>query len=442
MLLEAIAGQHQLAGGRRYVVAFSGGLDSTVLLDLARRALPQLPGAALTAVHVNHGLHEQAADCERHCAAVGRRLGVRFESRHADASAAPGQSPEEAARRVRYQALAGELEPGDVLLAAHTLDDQLETVLLQLMRGAGVAGLAGMGACTGFARGWLLRPLLGCARAQLESYARRCGLEWFDDPTNADLRFDRNYLRHVVTPALRARWPAAAVAAARSARHCAAASRILDELAAADLDGAGDAQHRLSVARLRDLTPERRASLMRHWIAGRGLPGPGTAHLERCMRDLMSDRDDSEACVSWPGAEVRRYRDRLYALRPPEEMPADFDAALAPGGERVLPAGLGVLRAQPVTGAGLSRARCAAGFRIRFRAGGERIQPHDQAHTRALRNLFQEAGVVPWMRSRVPLLYVGDRLVAVADLWTARAFRASEGEAGLRVVWDGRPPLY
>ncbi len=441
-LLDVIAAHARLAGARRYVLAFSGGLDSTVLLDLARRALPQVRDTALIAVHVNHGLHEQADAGERHCAAVARHFGVRFEAVRAEAGARPGHSPEQAARIARYDALQARLGDGDVLLTAHTLDDQFETMLLQLMRGAGVAGLAGMPECARCARGWLLRPLLRCRRSGVESYARRHALEWFSDPTNTDLRFDRNYLRHAVMPALQRRWPAAADAAARSARHCAAAGDLLAELAGSDLETAADDRLRLSLAQLRTLSPPRRANLLRHWIGRCGLPAPNTAHLERCLSDLMSPRQDTEACVSWPGAQVRRYRDRLYALQPLPAKPSDNCAPLSAGSEQALPVGLGVLRAVPATGDGLSQARCAAGITVRFRAGGERIRPQGQAHERQLRTLFQEAGVVPWMRSRVPLLFVGERLAAVADLWVASEFAAAGGEDGLRVVWDEHPPLY
>ncbi|HRP87062.1 MAG TPA: tRNA lysidine(34) synthetase TilS, partial [Gammaproteobacteria bacterium] len=227
--LEAAAGGAGGAASRRYCVAFSGGLDSTVLLVAMARLGARAALGGLRAIHVHHGLHADAnrwaADCEVRC----RELGVPLEVVAVDARAAPGESPEARARELRYQALAARLAPGEVLLTAQHADDQLETVLIQLLRGAGPAGLAAMPADTVFGVGRHQRPLLGFTRASLEAWARAEGLAgWLEDPANRAPQLSRNHLRHEVLPAVRAHWPGAAAAVSRAARHCAEAAGLLD----------------------------------------------------------------------------------------------------------------------------------------------------------------------------------------------------------------------
>lgn len=441
-LLTSLAGCAELAGKRRFVVAFSGGLDSTVLVDLARRALPRVAGASLLALHIDHGWHPGSGAWARRCLETAGDLGVRCELHTIDAAAAPGESPEAAARVARYSALAAALGQGDVLLTAHHADDQLETVLLQLARGAGPAGLAAMPALAPFARGWHWRPLLQQTRLELEYYAERAGLRAIADPANLDQRYDRSFLRAQVVPLLRERWPGIARAVGRSARHSAEAAALLDEMAARDLLNARAGAAHLDARRVGCLAPARQANLLRHWIALLGLPTPTAAQLQRACKDLLGSRYDAEPCVRWPGVELRRYRNLLYALPALEDVPRDWDAAFAPGQALQLPAGLGVLTSVPARGAGIALARLSDSMRVGFRAGGEALRPVGSAHTRALRKLYQEQGVVPWMRSRIPLLRVGTTLVAVGNLWVASAFAAAPGEPGAEIHWRGHPPLY
>ena len=217
-----------------YCVALSGGLDSTVLA-----AALAAPGAGRErtprAIHVDHGLHPDSPQWSAHCRGLAERLGVPCEIAAVDARPAAGESPEAAARAARYAALAARLQPGEVLLTAHHGDDQLETVLLQWLRGGGLSAVAGMRPVTPFAAGWLARPLLGFTRAELEAWARAQGLAWLEDPSNADRRFDRNYLRIEILPRLRARWPAAAVTVARVAEQAAETMDVAAEVAVADL---------------------------------------------------------------------------------------------------------------------------------------------------------------------------------------------------------------
>lgn len=429
-----------LSDSRRFVVAFSGGLDSTVLLDLIRRALPRHDGTSLLAVHVDHGLHPQSKTWSAHCATVARRLGVEFVGLEVIVSTASGASPEAAAREARYDALARHIGPGDVLLCAHHRDDQAETVLLQLLRGAGVAGIAGMPELAAFRSGWCLRPLLDIDRRQLLDYASRYGLTWVDDPSNTDNRYDRNYLRNEVLPKLQERWPAATTALARSASHCASATRLLGEIGSADTALLSPDNGSLELAALRTLSTDRQLNALRCWIQDAGLPTPGTAHLAQLQK--LAHGEAPVGCVSWPGCEVRRYRDRLYAMLPLAPGEPGFDAQLGVDSSLWLPSGLGRLRCGQATGRGLDPRSCDPAFRVRFRAGGEKIRPCGSPHTRELRTLYQEAGVVPWMRDRIPLLYAGDRLAAVGNLWMAQELTVRQGETGLVVDWDGHPLLY
>lgn len=441
-LLTALEELAALAGPRRYLVGFSGGCDSTVLLDLLRRALPRVSGASLLALHLDHGWHADSRRWAEACLGLAHRFGVRCEILDIDAQAAAGQSPEAAARSARYAALAQALGEGDVLVTAHHADDQLETVLLQLARGAGPAGLAAMPALTPFASGWHWRPLLAATRAQIEAYAAAAGIEPIADPANADARYDRSYLRLQVTPALRARWPAIAQAVGRSARHCATAVELLEEIAAQDLAAVGEGEAHLDARRLGGLSRARQANVLRYWIAARGLAVPSTAQLERCLTDVLGARPDAEPCVRWPGVELRRYRQRIYAIAALDPVPEGWRARFDPAGELQLPGGLGTLASAPGTGAGIAREHLVAEFEVRFRRGGETLRPTGSEHTRTLRNLYQEHGVVPWMRGRIPLLYARDELVAVGDLWVSRAFAARRGRPGAAIVWRGHPPLY
>ncbi|NNM21305.1 MAG: tRNA lysidine(34) synthetase TilS [Gammaproteobacteria bacterium] len=436
LILSQVAAQVELQGPRRYIVAFSGGLDSTVLLDLTRRALPRIPGADLLAVHVDHGLHADSAQWASRCADVARRFGVAFALQREQVSYEPGDSPEARARSVRYAALLKHCRPGDVLLTAHHRDDQLETVLLQLLRGAGSAGLAGMPVLRQLQAGaWHFRPLLDTAREQLHTYAGAHGLEWSDDPSNVDQRYDRNYLRHVVLPLVRDRWPGAAVAVSRAARHSAAMARLAHQVGAQDAlaAAAGDT---FDCSRVGTLSGERVANALRQWLVATGLPTPDTAQFTQVMR--LIDSQPGEACVSWPGCEVRRYGTRLYAMQPLAALTDGFTATLSAGASVTLPAGLGRL-VYAEDEAGLAAGECET-LSVRFRRGGESIRPKGGGQTRKLRNLYQEARVVPWMRPRIPLLYAGDQLAAVADLWQEEAL--SSAGRGLRLRWEDHPALY
>jgi tRNA(Ile)-lysidine synthase len=420
------------------VVALSGGLDSTALLA----ALVDC-GAdrrfELRATHVDHGLHVDSRAWARHCAALAVSLGVDFESVAVDAGAAHGESPEAAARAARYAALAGRLPPGGVLLTAHHADDQLETILLQWLRGGGLRAVAGMPAVAPFAQGWHARPLLDFTRGELEAWAGLRGLSWLVDPSNRDLRFDRNYLRHEVLPSIRRRWPAAARTVARLAARAAEASDMVADVAAADLAGAAEGDT-LSLARLGELPPARQRGVLRAWLGVQGLPAPAAATLAALVHDVAVAATDRIPCTNWNGARVYRYRGRLHAVTPESAHACLPEGPWVPDRAYGLGA-LGRLELRPATGAGLSQARMPGAIEVARREDGARFRPAGSPRDRALGRWFQEHGVLPWRRAQVPLLVARGRIIAVADLACDAAFAAEPGEPSWVVTWTGRPPL-
>ena len=438
-LAQRLAALEQGEPPDRYLVAYSGGLDSTALLH-ALAAARAYHGRALVAVHVNHGLHAAADDWERHCRRFARGIGAAFVSRRValDPHAARKRGVEAAARSARYAALRAAMVAGDVLLSAHHLEDQAETVLLNLMRGSGLAGIAAIAAARALPPGRLFRPLLDVPRAELAAYARRHRLEWLDDPSNLDTGFDRNYLRHEILPRLRQRWPAAAAQLKRSAELAAEAAALQDELGAIDYAAAAEGDARLGIAALRALPAARQRNVLRYALRTLGLPVPPQTRLRQVLEELVPARPDARPLVRWPGAEVRRYRGRIYLLgeRP---LPACAPLAFDERGEVHLGAGQGFLFLEAEAADGLAPQLAAQGLEVRFRQGGEKIRPVGTRTTRPLKKLLQEEGIVPWMRDRLPLVYAGGRLVAVADLWLAADAVASPG---CRVVWQDRPALF
>ena len=390
------------------MVAFSGGLDSRVLLHLAC-ALQQ----PVRAVHVHHGLQPGANAWAGHCRQVCQALGVDLTVRHVAPQPA-GRGLEAAAREARYACFADALRADECLLTAHHADDQLETVLLRLMRGTGPDGLAGIARWRAFGAGWLVRPLLDYPRAGLAEYARRQGLEWVEDPSNAALEQDRNYLRAEVIPRLQARWCSAADAAARLARHASAQRDALGLLLAGHrAQWPGPWQGPLPLAALRGCAAAVRPQLLRHWLHAGDLPRPGTARLESGLDMLLGAARDRAPAMTWGGHQIRRHGDWLYRL--PFPLPAP------PPPVPVEPAGM---TAWGDLGAVDTRWLAAAAW-LRGARAGERVRMPGRPR-RALRALWRDAGILPWWRERLPLVLDRDgEVLAVIGL----GLTAAGGEA-------------
>ena len=407
--------------GRRLCVAFSGGLDSSVLLA-ALAALRAREGFTLRALHVDHGLHSDSGLWAAAARAQARTLRVPCETLRLRIERRRGESLEAIAREQRYGALIGRLTARELLLTAHHQEDQLETMLLALVRGSGVRGLSGMSSSTAIAHTLLLRPLLPVSRAQLEQFARARRLKWTEDLSNLDERFDRNYLRRQVLPRLRERWPAVAATVSRSASHLAEAQGLLERAARHGASLAADgAALRISVLRGMSL-PERR-NVLRCWIAAQGLSAPDHRRLREIAGPMLEARPDALPRVQWRGGELRRHGDQLLALA----QPAAGEQASIEGwnwqGRPWVPLGSGSalgLIADRHGDVDLAALPCP--LRVDFRQGGERLRG---AHGHvALKDLLQSQGIAPWERGAVPLLRDRGRIVAVADLWVDAAYRA------------------
>ncbi len=389
-------------------VAFSGGPDSTALLH----ALAQLPEArqrGLRALHVDHALHADSARWADHCRAFCNALDVACEVLRVQVERDRGVGLEAAARDARHSALAAELRDGEYLLFGHHRDDQVETVLLKLLRGAGPEGLGGMRALRPFGRGQLWRPMLELSRAQLGDYIRTHQLHCIEDPSNADTGLARNHLRHEILPRLVRHWPQAADSILHSAALSRAAADALRRQWLAAFDTLHDrTSDSLDARGWLALMPALREPLLDYWLHAQGLPAPTTAQRQQIERQCGA-RAGQLPCISWAGAELHIWSGRLWALPPRRVVPADWQhdwygepLALPDGGELTL----------NIEGARLDRL-----LQVRLRRGGERIKPAGDAHTRELRDLYQQAQLPPWHRHVCPLLYADDALVAVADRW-------------------------
>lgn len=426
-------------------VAFSGGVDSTVLLDAAVRVLGRRSAKRLAAVHVNHGLHPDAGAWEDHCRRAAARLGVRLEVRRPTVAAEVGSGGlEAAARAARHAALAEVVPPGAPVLLAHHRDDQAETALLRILRGAGPAGMAAMRPHVMVGGLRLVRPLLAVTRAEILACARGRGLEWVEDPGNRAPEHDRNHLRHRVLPSIAERWPDAPRTLVRLAERSRETASMLDALAAMDLRAArGTAPDTLNAAAIAALSPPRAANALRAWLVSRHrIPPPPRYWLRLLADEVIAARSDRRPEAVRGSVWVRRFRGELYTGRetgrdrPRPRLPASTPWRLDEG---PLDLPHGRLAAVRVEGEGLAVARLPLPVEVRFRRGGERCRPHARGITKSLRDLFQERAVPPWKRWSWPLVFAGDRLAAAPGLFLCDPFAAREAEPAWRLEWRQHP---
>ena len=407
VLLEALM---PWRNAKAWLVAFSGGLDSTVLLHLLAQLRQTHSLPPLTAVHVHHGLQVEADAWPNHCQALCDALSVPLRVVRVQVQA--GASLERAARDARYQAFTAVTGAQAVLLTGQHRDDQAETLLFRLLRGAGVSGLAAMPRQRPLGDGHLFRPLLNVTRAQLEAYAHEHNLSWIEDPSNTQTRFSRNYLRHEVVPLLTRRWPQAAASIARSAAHCAEAQGLLEELARQDLHSAGGASEfawlklpSLALAPLAGLSPARQRNALRHWLMAFGQL-PDTDHWAGwdALRDA---RDDAQPVWVLADGELHRAGGRIWWLsgnwlHAPDAplcwKRPDLALTLPDNGQLRL---VGDIPHGPL--------------RVSYRQGGEVMELAGRGH-RDLKRLLNERGVPLFARGRLPLLYRNEQLLAVANL--------------------------
>jgi tRNA(Ile)-lysidine synthase len=436
------------AGRRpRVLVAFSGGLDSTALAHMLMKQRRRLGGLRL--VHVDHGLQSASAEWARLCVKQARDWRVPIEVRRVKVAVKRGESLEAAAREVRYAQFAAVMQSGEVLLTAQHQDDQAETFLLQLFRGAGVTGLAAMPRKMRFGSGWLVRPLLSASRAEIEVYARHHRLTWTEDPTNQSERFARNFLRHRVLPLMRERWPGVDGQIARAAGHMAEAGKLLESIATRDLMTAADGDG-LNVAALRRLTPARRRNVLRAFIAKAGLELPSTAQMMEIAGSLLVARPDAQPEVDWWGCVIRRRAGRLELQVKSEKSPElQLEIALKSWHWRdhrefiLNGAGDRLTLIDDPQGA-IDLDKLPRWIDLRPRAGGESLRPGPRARTQSLKKLLQAARLTVEQRARLPLLFTGvdpkgrakPRLIAAGDRWIDVSIAANvKSPRRARLVW-------
>jgi tRNA(Ile)-lysidine synthase len=435
--------------GRTLSVGLSGGVDSVALLKLLLALRPRF-GYSLDVIHVNHGLSPHANKWEAFCAELCRkwRVPLAIERVRVPADDKKGKGVEAAARLQRYGAFARHAK--EALVLAHHLDDQAETLLLQLLRGAGVRGLAAMREVSlrsPQVQVPVLRPLLRVTRADIERYARRERLKWVEDESNDLTAYSRNFLRHRVLPALEQLFPSYRETLARSAAHCAEAADMLEETGVLDAGLARDVT-KLDCARLRELPPARAANALRTFLALNGLLAPDSAKLAEMLRQLLGAKSDAGVTLEHDGAVLRRYRDWLWIAGADQGKRATViwngDAVLELGapstGSTADSAGALLFRRR---GPGV---RIAAGkmipgqVSVRARKGGEKLKPDAKRPRRSLKNLLQESAMPPWERDALPLLYCGSALAWVPGIGVDCAFQPAPGEAAWFVSW--RPLHY
>lgn len=424
-LLSSVRDFCRRHGKQRCWIALSGGLDSRVLLDLCHAASAEL-NLEFHVIHVHHGLQQAADAWAQQCEEYSRLYGFAFHLRRISINTTD-MSLEEAARAARYQTFSDFMQTDDLLLTAHHQDDQAETVLLQLFRGAGPKGLAAMPTIKAFAGGWHGRPLLNISRSELLAYANERSLQWIEDPSNQQTTLTRNFIRHDILPLLKSRWPSIEETLARSASHCAEAQGLLEAAANEKLAGMeGSRPGTLSVSKLSAFEPSWQRLLLRSWIQGQGYVLPDTSKISSIQTSVLAAAWDRNPCVDWDGTEVRRHRDDLHILAAARRVPAegawewDFASALSL-------AGSGILSACQVVGRGL---RSDIGsVTVQFRAPGASVRLANRGHL-SLKNLLQEWGVPPWERNAIPLIFSGDRLVQALGYYLDPAEAAGEGRSG------------
>ena len=392
-------------------VAFSGGMDSSVLLHRLAHS-PRARARGLRTLHIHHALHADSARWVDHCEAFAQSVNVPFKSVDVIVNRQSGTGLEDAARRARFAAFAHHLRDGEILALAHHRDDQIETVLLKLLRGAGPEGLGGMRALRPFERGLLWRPLLDIPRSALADYASMHRLSWLDDPSNADTNLRRNFLRHDIVPRLTQRWNDAPIAISHSAAWMRATSDFInDEAQRAFATMHSDDLASLGWPAWLDLPAALRDAVLRLWLRALNLPAPAFFHVDELEKQLRQAAQDRAPCIRWHGCEIRRYRDRIFAMAPLVDF-GNWELAWS-GGELVLPTGdtLAVIADEvPLT--------WQHKLTVRNRRGGERLRPSGHAHHRDVRLLLQESAIPPWRRAQVPMIFAGDELIAVGNLYT------------------------
>lgn len=415
---------------KRVVVGYSGGLDSHVLLHQLWKATQSKPGSPpVCALHVNHGLSANSNQWQQHCEFVCKTMGIDCYSFAVKVD--PKGSLEENARTARYQLFDTFLKASDLLLLAHHQDDQIETALFKLIRGL---GFKGMPLTRKLKDSRLYRPLLDTSREAIESYARNHGLDWIEDESNQDMAFDRNFIRLKLLPMIRDRWLHLNANLIHVLEREAETASLLNLYGKQDLLKAGAGNKVISLQVFRELELPRQRNLLRYWIQQYGFPFPSDGFVADAARQMVAS--DSFG-LQWQAFEIRGYRGKAYLMKSSDGPVADVSYTL----QAFIDQYPGVISVQQVKGEGL-KAIYKDRLMIRFRQGGEKIDLKDGPGSKKLKKLFQEKGIPPWVRGKVPLIYKNEEAVAVPavpewnmDAVIVKEMQAGNKEAGLIVSW-------
>lgn len=423
-----------------YWIALSGGVDSMALLHAMKVIRDELSPLVVKAVHINHQLQEPAQMWSRQCKHWCEEWNIPLEVIKVDLKISAGESIEACARDARYQAFSQLLQDDEIILTAHQQDDQAETVLLQLLRGSGLPGLAAMPPLSKLGKGWLARPLLNFSREELVAYLVDHAIVAIDDPMNQDLRFNRNFLRHQIMPLLKTRWPECNETLSRSAKHCAEAEILLKEMAQEKLISLqGKSRNTLSVNKLTQTSLPIQRLILRHWLKNMDLDIPSEQQLLQIQETILASRYDATPKMLWGNTEIHRYGDDVYALTKLSWHDISWRDDWNFLQPLLLPNNLGKLYAQPSVGEGISRQKLAQAktISVRFRQGGEHIKLINRQGTHELKKLFQEWRVEPWLRDRIPLIFVDGKLICVVGHAVDKDYLTEKDEKGWIVIIKG-----
>lgn len=415
------------------VIAYSGGIDSHALLHLLAFSKELRNKYTIQAIHVNHGLQQQANQWAEHCLATCKSYDISCEIIHLDCTAHNGKSLQAHARQMRYQALFAALPAKACLLTAHHQDDQAETVLLQLLRGAGVHGLAAMPLWQQSHDGMIFRPFVQTVtRTMIEDYAQKNQLQWVDDPSNDKTHYERNFLRLNVIPSLKQHWPSLSKTLTRSARVCAQTSDLLDDIAQHDLLSCQCNDGSLEINSLKRLSIARQNNSLRFWLQKQSLPMPSEAQLQQIHQQCCDSRHDAEPSIVFPTYQLRRFDSKIYCIienisEKLQAMPWDLQKPLQ------LPHNMGKLVLERNVNQGLYIPPNAK-ITVKFRQGGERCHPYLRVGSHPLKKLMQEWKIPPWLRDKIPLIYINDELAQVVGYCLCEPFVEKEGQEKVMII--------
>ena len=431
-LNELITSEIVSLGVTKFTIALSGGVDSMVLLDLLSKT--KRSSDAIKAIHINHNLHDSSKEwvdfVKEACKEYKLPLIIKSINPKQE-----GFGLEAEARDQRYKKFKEVILDNECLLTAHHLDDQIETILFRIFRGTGLDGLRSIRKKTKFGKGFLCRPLINVPREAIEQYAKLNNIKWIEDPSNKNIDFDRNYLRNNIIPSIKKRWPKAQTTITRLSSLAENNQKLLHELAKEDI-GEIEKFNVIDLGILSNKSSLRINNIFRFMILKNNMGIPSLKVLENVIETLINAKSDSPI-VTWDGCSIRRYKNTLYFFNPdlkqdeirPFKMKWFIDETLNLGGDR------GSIQARFIKGEGIALNKCRKNLEIKYRKGGEQINPSGHKITKSLKNLFQENNVLPWVRGQIPLVYLDEDLISVGDLWFNQDYKAKEQEDGFLISW-------